>query len=281
MWLSKITVADSGGSEMRGRGYTRRWLLVTALMLMAFIAGLLVSGPRRSNEPCDAHFAGPFVTGARLKAYMDCREDRQDAALKRLEARLASASASPSASPAGETTHDRKPNAARRSRPNAANTGVPAGTTLSSYTGPTTITTAGTVIDSKKITGCLNIKADNVTIKNSLIQSGGCFFNVLSDNGNTGLKLTDVEIDGQGNTSGDSAINGSNFSCLRCDLHGTVDGAKAGSNVVIQDSYIHDLSMTSGSHNDGIQSLGTTSLRIVHNTIIIKAGSTSAIILST
>ncbi|GAA2106767.1 hypothetical protein GCM10009841_26260 [Microlunatus panaciterrae] len=165
--------------------------------------------------------------------------------------------------------------------PNADNTGVPAGTTLSSYTGPTTITTAGTVIDSKKITGCLNIKADNVTIKNSLIQSGGCFFNVLSDNGNTGLKLTDVEIDGQGNTSGDSAINGSNFSCLRCDLHGTVDGAKAGSNVVIQDSYIHDLSMTSGSHNDGIQSLGTTSLRIVHNTIIIKAGSTSAIILST
>jgi hypothetical protein len=165
--------------------------------------------------------------------------------------------------------------------PNASNTGVRAGTTLSNYTGPATITTAGTVIDSKKITSCLVIRADNVTIRNSLIQSGGCFFNVLADNDNTGLKLTDVEIDGLGNTRGDSAINGGGLTCLRCDIHGTVDGIKPQDDVVIQDSYIHDLTMTADSHNDGIQSLGTTSLRILHNSIVIEDGSTSAIILST
>ena len=165
--------------------------------------------------------------------------------------------------------------------PSSASTGVPDGTSLSTYNGPSTITRSGTVIDSKKITSCIVIKANDVTIKNSLIQTDGCFFNVLSDNGNSGLRLTDVEIDGQGNTSGDAAIGGGGYTCLRCDIHGTVDGAKAGDDVVFRDSYIHDLAMSGDSHNDGIQSLGTDSLQIVHNKIITPRGSTSAIILST
>lgn len=165
--------------------------------------------------------------------------------------------------------------------PSSATTGVPDGTSLSTYTGPSTITKDGTVIDSKKITSCIVIKADNVTIKNSLLQSRGCFFNVLSDDGNTGLKVTDVEIDGLGNTSGDAAIGGGGYTCLRCDIHGTTDGAKAGDDVVFRDSYIHDLAQTGGSHNDGIQSLGTDNLQIVHNKIVVPEGSTSAIILST
>jgi hypothetical protein len=137
------------------------------------------------------------------------------------------------------------------------------------------------VIDAKKITSCLVIKADDVTIKNSLIQSDGCLFNVLADNGNTGLKLTDVEVDGMGNTAGDSAVNGSGYTCLRCNIHGTVDGLKAGTDVTIEDSWIHDLAMTAGSHNDGIQSLGTTRLTITGNTIVLADGATSAVILST
>ncbi|GAA3579188.1 hypothetical protein GCM10022197_40840 [Microlunatus spumicola] len=165
--------------------------------------------------------------------------------------------------------------------PDASSTGVPEGTSLSDYTGPYTISTAGTVIDAKRITGCLVIKADDVTIKNSLISSGGCFFNVLSDQGNTGLTLTDVEIDGQGNTGGDSAVNGGGYTCLRCNVHGTVDGFKAGSGVVIRDTFIHDLAESADSHNDGIQTLGTTDLKILHNTIVVVGRATSAIILST
>jgi hypothetical protein len=165
--------------------------------------------------------------------------------------------------------------------PDGSNTGVPEGVALTNYTGPTTITASGTVIDGKKITDCILIKANDVTIKNSLLQSGGCFYNVLSDNGNTGLKLIDVEIDGLNYSSGNSALAGDNFTCLRCDIHGSEDGVKAGDNTVVQDSWIHDLTMDADSHNDGIQSLGTTSLKIVHNTIVVKAGATSAIILST
>lgn len=43
--------------------------------------------------------------------------------------------------------------------PGPSNTGVPAGTTLSDYTGPCTITTADTVIDSKTVTCKILVRA--------------------------------------------------------------------------------------------------------------------------
>src|SRR5262249_42124850 len=54
--------------------------------------------------------------------------------------------------------------------PGPGNTGVPANVALVAYTGPCTITTAGTVIDGKKVTcDTLSIQAANVVIRNSLL----------------------------------------------------------------------------------------------------------------
>lgn len=179
-----------------------------------------------------------------------------------------------------KTTYDTAP-IAPSGYPNASNTGVPVGTVLTNYTGPSVITTAGTVIDSKTITYGLDIRANNVTIRNCSIQVNDAFFVILSDNGNTNFLIEDCEIDGGNNTSGDSAIGGYNYTIRRCNIHSLVDGLKVGSNTVVQDCYIHDLAMFQDSHNDGIQCLGTTSLQILHNTIIVEDGATSAIILST
>lgn len=164
--------------------------------------------------------------------------------------------------------------------PDSTNTGVPAGVSMTQYTGPSEITAANTAIVGKRITSCLVIKATGVVIKNSLIQ-GDCYFNILSQNPDARLQLIDVEIDGLNNPSSDSAVNGSGYTCIRCDVHSAGDGFKAGTNVVIRDSYIHDLVVTVGSHNDGIQSLGTTGLKIIHNRIVLTGAMTSAIILST
>ena len=166
--------------------------------------------------------------------------------------------------------------------PNATTTGVPAGVALTPYTGPSRITTPGTVIDSQLITTPLVITAgaDNVTIKNSVVRAQG-FFLVLNDEGARNLQIVDTELDGQGNTSGDAAVGGYNYTLTRVNIHGTMDGLKIGDKVTVQDSYIHDLVMTSGSHNDGIQSLGSDDVLIRHNSIVIGKGSTSAIILST
>ncbi len=60
--------------------------------------------------------------------------------------------------------------------PTPNNTGwKPTGVTLTPYSGPSDITVAGTVIDSKDIRQCIRILAPNVTIKRSRIQcaSGG------------------------------------------------------------------------------------------------------------
>ena len=57
-------------------------------------------------------------------------------------------------------------------KPNAANTGVPSGTSLTRYTGPLNITTDGTVIDGKEVYGDLKIQASNVVIRNSYLHCG-------------------------------------------------------------------------------------------------------------
>jgi hypothetical protein len=268
----------------------RRPLTAFVFLVLAALLGanFAASAATPNDTTCRKLVTGSWNSEKVVK-YDACRFDKLDSAV----ANLAPGTA-PTSNPTSAPTSTPKPTASPSSSPTptvtttptsefpgASTTGPTAGTTLSAYTGPATITTAGTVIDSKKITSCIVIRANNVTIKNSLLQSNGCYFNVLSDAGNTGLTLTDVEIDGQGNGSGDSAINGGGFTCLRCDLHGTVDGVKAQSNVVIQDSWIHDLVIGNDSHNDGIQSLGTTSLKIIHNQILMADGATSAVILST
>ena len=59
--------------------------------------------------------------------------------------------------------------------PDASNTGVPAHVSLTPYTGPLTINTAGTVIDGKLVNGCLNIAAGGVIIRNSRVTCTGFY----------------------------------------------------------------------------------------------------------
>ena len=186
------------------------------------------------------------------------------------------------ATPTPTPTPTTSPTASAAGFPSASNTGVPAGVTLTPYTGPERITQPGTVIDSKLITTPLVIAAgaNDVTIRNSLIRANG-YWLVLNDEGATNLQITDTELDGAGNPNGDAAVGGRNYTLTRVNIHSTVDGLKLGDNVTVQDSYIHDLVMTDGSHNDGMQSLGSNNLKILHNTVIVADGSTSAIILST
>ena len=57
--------------------------------------------------------------------------------------------------------------------PNALNTGVPAGTVLTAYSGPYNVTVDGTVVESKIFNSKLLIKANNVTIKNCYWNADG------------------------------------------------------------------------------------------------------------
>jgi hypothetical protein len=154
--------------------------------------------------------------------------------------------------------------------PNATNSGVPAGTSLTAYTGPMTITTPGTVIDGKIINGTLTVAAENVTIKNCVVQNFGFWgidASAAAATGNVTVQNctltasssmdTDSAIVGSGNFIGNNISNCENGIRL-------TDGAS-----VVRDNYIHDLNDNFGDpHLDGIcLQGGQNHVLIEHNTV--------------
>lgn len=161
--------------------------------------------------------------------------------------------------------------------PGASSAGVPAGTALSAYTGPSTITTADTVIDGKAIDTCLRIQASGVVIRNSKVtcHDGGAV-EVRQDEGG-GLLIEDSEItcaSGPG-----TALQASNFTARRLNIWGCENGGSFDHDITFEDSYIHDLYEDEVTHTDGIQLFEPVSnVTIRNNTIISTPGASSAII---
>jgi hypothetical protein len=174
-----------------------------------------------------------------------------------------SPSPSPSPTPTPSSTGTPPPSS---DWPGADNTGVPAGVTLAP-SGGLTVTQAGTVIDGKDITGNVVIKAANVVNQNSRIKGSGAYcVQTLSGS----VTIEDTEIIG----GCENAIGFDNWTARRVEVKGTYgDGVKLGNNVLLQDSWIHDLAPASGAHADGGQVQGgVTNTVIRHN--VIDLGST-------
>jgi len=137
--------------------------------------------------------------------------------------------------------------------PDASNTGVAAGTTLTAYTGSTNISTNNVTIDSKTVTGCLVISGDNVTIRNSVVNcDSGIGISFLDNQAINGL-VEDTEVDCTG-AAGGSGINEGNFTARRVEIRSCENGFDLNQNVLIEDSYVHDLEAGGADpHEDGIQ----------------------------
>lgn len=148
--------------------------------------------------------------------------------------------------------------------PDATNTGVPAGTTLTP-SGDITVSQNGAVIQNLDISGSVTILANNVTIRNCRITSGDYYPIRYFDNNNTGLLIEDTEIAGT-NSDVTSSIAFNDYTARRVNVHGGADGLKVDGNVVIEDSYIHDLSVGQDTHNDGFQATGGSNVTLRHNT---------------
>jgi hypothetical protein len=171
-------------------------------------------------------------------------------------------------------------------QPGPGNTGVPAGTALTVYNGDLTITTAGATYSGLDIHGYVVVKAPNVTIKNSIIRGGtGSIGNGIVNDGAAGTNflLEDSEVVPQYPVVGLDDIKGWNYTALRDNIHGSVDGLKMyGDNATVEDSWIHDLvtyahdpAQNNGpSHSDGVQILSGNNLKVIGNTIVGQTNST-------
>ena len=130
-------------------------------------------------------------------------------------------------------------------------------------------TTANQVIDGLDISGDVSIEAPGVVIKNSRIHGSGTY-GVLVRSGS--VTISDTDIYGPEN-----AIAGNNWTASRVDIYGTYgDGVKFGSNVTLQNSWIHNLTPASGAHADGGQmQSGVQNLVVRGNVIDVSSASNS------
>jgi hypothetical protein len=148
---------------------------------------------------------------------------------------------------------------------------VPAGTVLTPYTGPATITANGTVIDAKDIPIGLTIRASNVVITRSRIHSGSGM--AVQVDGS--LSISDSTITDSGN-----GLGGDNFTATRVDLTRlTDDGVKLGNNVHVDQSWCHDLTPSAGAHADcGQMQAGVVNMSVTNSWF--DGGSNSALFLA-
>lgn len=152
------------------------------------------------------------------------------------------------------------------SKPDATNTGVPSGTVLSP-SGDITVTTDGTVIDAKDISGGVYINANNVTIKNSKIHgTGSSYMAVRIADGKTGARILSSEI--YTTNGGYEGIIGGNFIACGNYIRGFDNAFTIGGNTTIQSNFIEKLnSAQSGPHYDGIELYSGSNVNIWGNNI--------------
>jgi hypothetical protein len=123
---------------------------------------------------------------------------------------------------------------------------------LTAYTGPSTISTPGTVIDSKSM-GCIRVTVPGVVIRRSKISCSGGYA-VMSRDGDysgTSLLIEDTDIDCKGGPG--TAVGEANITIRRVDISGCENGGDINQNWIVEDSYIHDLYNGGSSHTDGLQ----------------------------
>jgi hypothetical protein len=159
--------------------------------------------------------------------------------------------------------------------PGPTNTGVPAGTTLSTYTGPCTITTDNTVIGSQTINCApLEISANGVQITKSRINGYIDVGNGTYPNPDY-LTITDSEVntptDGGAASNGISSLGKSNFTAIRDNFHGGIRSVWCEYSCTEKDSYTH------GQLNDQTYAAHESATRpgqnstITHNTLFCEA----------
>ena len=200
----------------------------------------------------------------------------------------AAPSAQPPASPApqGEQSPSPSPSPSsarpRGGKPSSANTGVPSGTQLTIVTADQVFATPGQVISDKDFRGFVKVTGHDITFRNSIFRGRATNSNASLLNTQQGVNTTviDSEFVPANPSATIDAIWAKNSRFTRVNVHGAVDGFKAGGNVIIEDSYIHDLSWFASdpnqgggaTHNDGVQSFeGDSKITLRRNNIDLSS----------
>jgi len=172
-------------------------------------------------------------------------------------------------------------------KPDATNTGVPAGVKLTAVNQDVTVTQDNTLIDSQDIHGFLTIKASHVKVLRSIVRGRATSATtaIIRIDSGTDILIEDTEVAAAEPSVDVDGVSGAGFTARRLDIHGGVDGMKLGTGAVVECSYIHDLASFASdpnqnggaTHNDAIQILAGTDIRIVSYQLVAAKDQNSAI----
>ncbi|SRR5258706_871452 len=147
--------------------------------------------------------------------------------------------------------------------PGSGNTGVPAGTVLTNYTGSCTITVANTVIDSKLVTcSSLLIKANGIIIRNSKLQDTDLNNDIAGGGSFTIVDSTVV------NSAREQClcIGTHDFTALRVEVVGGNRSMYCAARCSISDSWLHGQQLQGAQHGSGLREEQFTTAR--HNVLV-------------
>jgi hypothetical protein len=268
---------DKHGPEQRGpdrrMAWSRRAVLAGGVLLLIAVGGTTVLVTHRGAPPINAQWSDPTTRAASAGPTGPSASVTPNATTTSTTAKTTGPVPLPV--PGGCV-----PAPSRCGFPDATDTGVPAGTTLTPKSGDMKVTQAGTVIDGINLNGCIRVEAPHVTIRDSKVSCQGPYgiFSYEQDYSGGGLLIQDVEVDCERTQATGIASYG--FTAVRVKVHGCENGFAIDNTATVQDSYVYDLFIGNGGHTDGIQMGGADNV-IRHNTILNEYdGGTSAIITS-
>lgn len=165
----------------------------------------------------------------------------------------------------------------------ATNVGVYADVARTTYSGPTTITVDGTVVQDKDVTQYIDVDAANVTFVNCYFSAGGSLTTGGLVNCKTAncsnIKFYRCTFIPSTTSDRRDAVYGHDYTVERCHIEHTVDGFavanqfSSASNVYLLGNWIGNLSWyaddrgahADGTHNDGVQVHSGTNVYIIGN----------------
>ncbi|MEP6799742.1 MAG: hypothetical protein ABI890_16415 [Lapillicoccus sp.] len=178
--------------------------------------------------------------------------------------------------------------------PGPTTTGYPQGQTfVKTVHGGLVITADNTVINGWKVTGGIQVRARNVTIRNSWVTSnfgGASGSGVVNINPGASATITRTTLDGLNATHAciwdeGSAMTATANNCRKVNdgifMWATTEGVDGnGDNFTIQDNWLHSFTtLAANGHIDGIQTEGTKNGVIRHNTIDVSQDQDSTVAL--
>ena len=135
------------------------------------------------------------------------------------------------------------------------------------------MTAANTVIDARDISGTITIAASNVTISRCRIHGSG-EYGVYVQSGS--VKITATTVTGFNN-----GVAGSNYTADGVEVTGLLaDGFKLGSNVLIQNTWCHNMTPGPGAHADCAQLQSGETNTTVRNSWLDVSDGNSALFLA-